>query len=111
MTRLISLLSAGFIASIACQGVLAAPPGTTPRGPTQGKGWSHMNGPAQTGQPGVECGEAGAINRPGNAASAPGSAFNPSGTAGTHYAGEQPQNSRNTASVSQYDTACAHQPH
>jgi hypothetical protein len=39
--------------------------------------------------------------------SAPGSAFNPDGTAGTKYAGQQPQNSRNTASVSQYDVACA----
>jgi len=69
-----------------------------------------QRGPDQTGQPNVECGEEGALNRPGNAASAPGSAFNPNGTAGQHYAGEQPQNSRNTASVSQYDTACAHQP-
>jgi hypothetical protein len=45
----------------------------------------------------------------GNAAGAPGSAFNPNGNAGTHYAGEQQQNSRNTASVPQYDSACAHQ--
>ena len=43
---------------------------------------------------------------PGNAATATGSAFNPDGTAGTHYAGEQPQNSNNPASVSQYDVAC-----
>ena len=35
--------------------------------------------------------------------------FNEDGKAGTHYAGEQPQNSRNTSSVSQYDTACMHQ--
>lgn len=89
---------------------MAAPAGTTSQGATHGKGWSHMNGSATTGQPGVECGEGSAINRPGNAASAPGSAFNPEGKAGTHYAGEQPQNSRNSASVSQYDTACAHQP-
>lgn len=41
---------------------------------------------------------------------APGSAFNPDGTAGTVYAGEQPQNSRNPVSVSQYDVACARQP-
>jgi hypothetical protein len=41
---------------------------------------------------------------------APGSAFNPDGTAGSVYAGQQPQNSRNTASVSQYDVACANQP-
>ena len=43
---------------------------------------------------------------PGNAASAPGSAFNPDGKAGTVYAGEQPQNSNNPNSVSQYDVAC-----
>ena len=38
-----------------------------------------------------------------------GSAFNPAGHAGTVYAGQQPQNSRNTASVSQYDVACSRQ--
>lgn len=43
---------------------------------------------------------------PGNAASAPGSAFNPSGIAGTVYAGQQPQNSTNPKSVAQYDVAC-----
>jgi hypothetical protein len=68
-----------------------------------------MRGPAQTGQPNQSCGSATAPNTPGNAAMAPGSAFNPDGHAGTVYAGQQPQNSRNTASVSQYDAACAHQ--
>ena len=67
-------------------------------------------GPSDTGQPDQECGSDTAPNTPGNAAVAPGSAFNPSGTAGSVYAGEQPQNSRNTASVSQYDVACFHQP-
>lgn len=67
-------------------------------------------GPSQTGQPNQTCGSDTAPNTPGNAASAPGSAFNPDGKAGTVYAGEQPQNSRNTASVSQYDVACFHQP-
>lgn len=43
---------------------------------------------------------------PGHSASAPGSAFNTSGTAGTVYAGQQPQNSVNPKSVSQYDVAC-----
>jgi hypothetical protein len=43
---------------------------------------------------------------PGNSASAPGSAFNTSGKAGTVYAGTQPQNSKNPMSVSQYDVAC-----
>ena len=64
-------------------------------------------GPARTGQPNQSCETT--PNTPGHAAAAPGSAFNPSGRAGTVYAGEQPQNSRNTASVSQYDVACARQ--
>jgi hypothetical protein len=72
---------------------------TTPSGRTRAQG-----------QPNVECGSATAPNTPGNAAEAPGSAFNEDGTAGQHYAGQQPQNSKNPASVSQYDTACAHQP-
>jgi len=67
-------------------------------------------GPARTGQPNQSCGSPTAPNRPGNAALAPGSAFNPDGKAGTVYAGQQPQNSRNPASVSQYDVACSHQP-
>ena len=58
-----------------------------------------------TGQPNQSCETT--PNTPGNSAAAPGSAFNPDGKAGTVYAGEQTQNSRNTASVSQYDTACA----
>ena len=66
-------------------------------------------GPTRTGQPNQSCGSPTAPNTPGHAAQAPGSAFNPSGHAGTVYAGEQPQNSRNTASVSQYDAACLHQ--
>ena len=37
------------------------------------------------------------------------SEFNPNGTAGGVYAGQQPQNSGNTASVSQYDVACSKQ--
>ena len=41
--------------------------------------------------------------------SAPGSAFNPTGTAGTVYAGTQPQNSVNPKSVSQYDVGCFQQ--
>jgi hypothetical protein len=64
----------------------------------------------QTGQPNQSCGSATAPNTPGNAATAPGSAFNPDGQAGTVYAGQQPQNSRNPTSVSQYDVACSKQP-
>jgi hypothetical protein len=47
---------------------------------------------------------------PGGSGNAPGSAFS-GGTADEKYAGTQPQNSRNSASVSQYDVACANQPH
>lgn len=64
---------------------------------------------AAKGQPNQSCGSAAAPETPGNAASAPGSAFNPNGHAGTVYAGQQSQNSRNSASVSQYDVACSHQ--
>jgi hypothetical protein len=72
---------------------------------------SGMLGPTQpTGQPNQSCGSAAAPNTPGNAANASGSAFNPNGQAPSVYAGQQPQNSRNTASVAQYDVACANQP-
>jgi hypothetical protein len=57
---------------------------------------------ARAGQPNQECEDI----RPGHSASAPGSAFNPDGVADQHYAGEQPQNSKNPHSVSQYDVAC-----
>ncbi len=56
------------------------------------------------GQPNQSCQQT--TVTPGNAATAPGSAFNPGGTAGGVYAGQQPQNSNNTHSVSQYDVAC-----
>jgi hypothetical protein len=62
--------------------------------------------PTGTGQPSQTCGSGSAPMTPGTAAAAPGSAFNPAGHAGTVYAGEQPQNSGNPTSVSQYDVAC-----
>ncbi len=62
--------------------------------------------PGTQGQPNQTCGSANAQQTPGHAASAPGSDFNPDGKAGTVYAGEQPQNSKNPKSVSQYDVAC-----
>lgn len=111
MKRTMLLLAAGAMA-LSPTAILAKPghggPTTqaTPQGPTNGVGWDHLNSGNALGQPGFECEDA----RPGRASSAPGSAFNPDGNAGTHYAGEQPQNQRNTASVSQYDTACLHQP-
>src|SRR5438270_1948872 len=70
--------------------------------------------PNGTGQPSQTCLSSTAPNEPGNASSAPGSAFNENGgTAGSVYAGQQPQNSKNPNSVSQYDVACyqVSQPH
>src|SRR5579863_5826558 len=66
---------------------------------------STVRGPTSTGQPNQSCQAAGS-QTPGNAANSPGSPFNTSGVAGTHYAGQQPQNSMNSASVAQYDVAC-----
>ena len=62
----------------------------------------HVGG--ATGQPNQSCEDQ--TTRPGNASTAPGSAFNPDGVSGGVYAGEQPQNSTNPNSVSQYDVAC-----
>lgn len=64
--------------------------------------------PPTPGQPNQSCEDT--PNTPGNAAAAKGSAFNPNGKAGSVYAGEQPQNSVNPKSVSQYDVACFQQP-
>jgi hypothetical protein len=65
-------------------------------------------GPSDTGQPGVECTDEGAVapsqsgREPG-----PGSPFQADSISGSHYAGEQAGiNDKNTASVSQYDIAC-----
>ena len=84
--------------------------GTPAASPIQTRPATTLGPTHPTGQPNQSGGSATAPNTPGNAASAPGSAFNPSGTAGGVYAGQQDRNSRNTASVSQYDAACAHQP-
>ena len=107
MTRFIYVLSS---CALALSPSMAVAQHNGGQGSTNGQGWNHLNGPSSTGQPGAECGEEDAPFTPGNASSAPGSAFNEEGTAHGVYAGEQPQNSRNTASVSQYDTACLHQP-
>ena len=85
--------------------------GVTSQGSTKGAGYDHMNGPTSTGQPDQDCEDliaSGEGADPGNSASSGHSAFG--GSAGDVYAGSQPQNSRNTASVSQYDVACAKQP-
>jgi len=67
-------------------------------------GASAAANPSGTGQPNQSCQAQPAS--PGNAANTSSAAFNPTGTAATHYAGQQPQNSRNPNSVSQYDVAC-----
>jgi hypothetical protein len=110
MNRTLSLLAAASVA-IAPAAALATPGSS--QGSTNGTGWDHMNGPpiGQTGQPGQSCEDLGTT--PGNAATAPGGGSPFSGedsTAGSHYAGTQLQNMRNTSSVSQYDVACANQP-
>lgn len=129
MQRIKNLLAAGAII-MAPSLAMAAPPGGHPGGATpnmahvpspttapgqgqyNGSNYNHVNSPAHaTGQPNQSCEEIGIT--PGNSASAPGGGSPFSGedsTSGTHYAGSQLQNSRNSASVSQYDQACAKQP-
>ena len=60
-----------------------------------------------TGQPNCSCEST--PSPPGHASEARGSAFSPTGTAGTHYAGTQMQNTINTKTFSQYDVACFQQ--
>jgi hypothetical protein len=84
-------------------------------GQYNGQGYWHDNSGNAYGQPNQSCQDINGGNTgpyyPGNASNAPGSAFNENGgNAGGMYAGSQPQNSRNSASVSQYDVACSNQP-
>ena len=102
------LVAAGALALSPAMAAAQTAPG---QGQTNATGWDHMNGPASTGQPSQDCEDliaSGTGSDPGNLADNGSSAFG--GTAGDFYAGSQPQNSRNTASVSQYDVACANQP-
>jgi hypothetical protein len=106
-------LFAGASLAIAPTAILAAPGNS--QGSTNGNGWDHLNGPApgSTGQPSQSCEDVGIT--PGHSAGAPGGGSPFGGedsTAGSHYAGTQPQNTRNNSSVSQYDVACVNQlPH
>jgi hypothetical protein len=105
MKNSLLLIAAGSLALSPASLAAQTAPG---QGQFNGTGWDHMTGPDSTGQPNVECedlieeGEGGI----------PGGAFNGKsafgGFAHEKYAGEQDQNSRNTASSSQYDTACLH---
>ena len=93
----------------AMHGPTSTAPVTTTSPTGNGGGYNHTNSPQHvTGQPMQSCETTG--SPPGGSGSAPGSAFS-GGTADEKYAGTQPQNSRNAASVSQYDVACANQPH
>lgn len=79
-------------------------------GQYNGTGYNHTNSGNAYGQPNQDCEALGTT--PGNAGSAPGGGSPFTGedsNAGQHYAGSAVQNSRNTASVSQYDVACANQ--
>ncbi len=93
--------------------VLASAQSTAPgNGQYNGKGYWHSTGPDPTsvGQPNQDCEQLIADSLgadPGNSASSGHSAFG--GSAGDVYAGSQPQNSRNSVSVSQYDVACSNQ--
>lgn len=105
-------------------GAMAAPmarPAATAGAPTSATTMSGPTNPntrsgnafGHPGSPSVSCQSIGAF--PGDASSSPGSPFNEptatsqGGNAGLHYAGNAPQNSKNTASVAQYDVACANQ--
>lgn len=79
------------------------------QGQYHGQGYNHFHD-VSTGQPGADCEELiaeGLGAFPGQSGDNGHSAFG--GSAGDRYAGSQPQNSRNSASVSQYDVACSHQ--
>ena len=120
MVRSLILFAGGVALALGPVAAGAAPtppsPTTAPgNGQVQGQGYSHSNSGSAVGQPGQTCQDliaAGLGATPGNAGSAPGSGspFDFSTTkSGAHYAGSQLQNSRNTASVSQYDVACLNQ--
>jgi len=101
MNRSITFFAAGAIAL--APAIAFAAPGNGNGPPAPGS----ISPAHDTGQPDQSCEELG--NQPGQSTNSPGSAFSPGGTGGAHYAGEQDTiNNKNTASVSQYDVACAH---
>lgn len=109
----ILLLGAAVITLAPAPALTQTAPGN---GQFNGTGYNHMNSGNAVGQPGQTCQDLIALglgSTPGKAGSSPGSGspFDFADTkAGSHYAGSAPQNSRNTASVSQYDVACSNQP-
>jgi len=108
MTKTLLLIAAGAFALSPTTIAAQTAPG---QGQFNGSGYNHTNGPTSTGQPSQDCEAliaAGTGSDPGQSADNGNAAFG--GSAGDVYAGSQPQNSRNTASVSQYDVACSNQP-
>ena len=102
MKRTLSLLGAVLVLTPSV--ALGVPPTTHTSGPPAPLSISPNH---DTGQPDQSCEDLG--NQPGQSINGSGSAFNPDGTSGTMYAGEQDRiNNKNTASVSQYDVACLH---
>jgi hypothetical protein len=101
-------------AALAFAPALASAQTAPGNGQYNGNNYWHSNTGNANGQPGQSCEElvdSSQGSTPGNSANAPGGGSPFSGedsTGGSHYAGSQPQNSRNTASVSQYDVACLH---
>jgi len=90
-----------------------APASASAAPPTTSNGAAHSGDRVAAGQPGQDCNTlvadpSGNFSFPGHSTTSPGSAFNevPGGTAGSHYAGEQPNNTINAATSSQYDVAC-----
>ena len=103
-----------FAAAVLLSPAIASAQTAPGNGQYNGAGYWHLNSGNANGQPNQSCQDINGGNTgpyyPGNANSAPGSAFNETnGKAGGMYAGSQPQNSRNTASVAQYDVACSNQ--
>jgi hypothetical protein len=73
-----------------------------------GSASANPTGPVtQPGQHNQDCGSLGTTPGGGSSSKSPGSPFN-DGTSGSHYAGQQPQNSSNGQN-SQYDVACFQQ--
>ena len=108
MKHTIALVAATAIALAPAAAFGQTAPGN---GQYNGTNYWHSNSGNANGQPDQSCEELGTT--PGNSANAAGGGSPFSGedsTGGSHYAGSQPQNSRNSASVSQYDVACANQP-
>lgn len=103
------------VTAMALTPTLAGAQSASGNGQFNGTGYNHLNSGNAYGQPGQTCQDliaSGLGATPGNSGSSPGSGspFDfADTTAGSHYAGSAPQNSRNTASVSQYDVACSNQ--